>query len=479
MPLLPTPLKYLLVFLIPFVLTACQSAPKKPPRIIPPELKHFPADVRSDVDGVVDLQLALADRDLYLSGFGDIKMLKPELCPIEVSAHRGDFRRPESSREAIIFATTNNYDSIEIDVMLLRDDTWVNFHDPHTGRAAVHVDGEGYQIERMDIDDFVGLRLRDKETGEIINARPITAYEAFSTFAQARQPHQKLNVEIKSDAERKDLAILDYMLKKIVGAGAYYYSASDIEILETLREIDHDVYLGLVQQAQPSSVDQLVNDLRRGTKNDAYYRYYQNRIENASEFGRRYYRNKKFKDYRNSAGLRAIAQKIGPNAGLHLDIRGYAERPYIKGMAHQRGIKVLTYTINGTDYHQSRLLRLPRKSLPDGVIVDTSPYRICQLLYPSAKPRHQYQPTTVAGKYVSELPQDADFDRFLSEMTGYYQEGYYINMKGDLRRVNQPAAPRQSRPVSNSAFQFPDIKDGEVNTEQSDAILIQLPGHGI
>lgn len=314
---------------------------------------------------IIDLQLTLGDRNLYMSQDGRIKMLSTAQCPIDISAHRGDFRQPESSSLAIASALTDNFNSVEIDVMLLKDGTWVNHHDEQTGRATVHYTGERFKIERMQRKEFAQLKLRDKNSHDLLNIRPITAYEAFQTFAAYRGPRQKLNVEIKSETYGQKLVELDNMLRQTVGQGNFYYSSSDLDTLEKLRGINPLSYLGFIQGAHPTSVDILKQDLRRGVRNDAYYLDNQDNIELAGRYGSKRYRSR-YKNHATQQGVSDLARKLGTNSGIHLDIRSYMQNTRIKYYANQLGMKTYTYTINGSDYHQAQLLHLSPKNYQMG-----------------------------------------------------------------------------------------------------------------
>ncbi|RTR28589.1 glycerophosphodiester phosphodiesterase [Shewanella atlantica] len=463
------------------VLSGCKSTPTTPEastKSIPVTLSHLPSDVKVDGLDIVDIQLALGDRNLYLTDNGHIKMVSISQCPLDISAHRGDFRLPESSASAIAAALNDNYNSVEIDVMQLKDGTWVNHHDSQTGRATVYYTGERHKLKRMSRQQYANLKLRDKGSNDLLDARPITAYEAFNTFAAYRSANQQLNVEIKSDANGHDLAQLDNMLRHTIGLGGYYYSAADLDILEKIRGINSSVYLGFVQGGHPTSVEKLRSNLRKGVQNDAYYLDNQHRLELAGEYGTKRYRSR-YKNYASSKGISKLLTTIGSNSGIHLDIRSYMQNPRVLASAHTYGMKVYTYTLNGTDYHQSQLSRLSRTKLPDGVIVDNTPYKICQKLYNSALPRQQYQPLSAAGKYIASLPNDADFDRF-NEMLGYQKEGYYISLNSGLRAITKPKTKKRvvshsSKMPSTDPYGFPVIVDEQIETTNSKTIILTLP----
>ncbi len=478
---------HLAVFLIAIsLLSGCQSAPdvsstaQEP--VVPTALHYYPADAQFIGNDIVDIQLALGDRDLYLSQTGQIKMLSIKQCPMDISAHRGDFRQPESSDIAIASALRDNYNSVEIDVRLLKDGTWVNHHDQQTGRATVHYTGKRYNIEKMKLNEFVQLKLRDKQNHQLLNRRPITALESFQTFATYRKNNQKLNVEIKSETYGQKLYELDQMLRQTVGQGSFYYSSSDLDTLEKLRGINPTVYLGFIQGAHPSSVEKLQRDLRQGLKNDAFYLDNQNNLELVGKYGTKRYRSR-YKNYTTNNGLNQIKKTLGSNSGLHLDIRSFMQNPSIKAQANNAGMKIYTYTINGSNYHQTQLLSLSKSNLPDGAIVDATPLMICQKLFSPAKTKRTYQAQSDLGRYIMTLPNDANFDEF-EQMLGYQSEGYYISLNSGLRPIRdaqKTATPRQRSTSPKQSTQarpmFPTIVDEKIDTSTTDTIILTLPNN--
>ena len=293
------------------LLAGCQSLPKKTPTVeIPPQLRSFPYDAKLIGNDIVDLQLSLKDRNLYMSSQGRVKLLSTQQCDINIVAHRGDFREPESSLRAITSAVADNFNTVEIDVMQIKSGLWVNHHDMDTGRAAVHYSGKSYNMRKMSDKTFSGLRLRDKETNNLLDQRPITAYESFTAFAKYRKPGQILNVEVKSKANGADLAQLDYMLQKTVGQSAFYYSSLNLDTLKKLRGINTIVYLGFIQGSHPDSIAKLKRDLRKGVKNDELYKLHSKNIEAVGHYGTRRY-SRSYKDYTSLSALGNLQIKLG------------------------------------------------------------------------------------------------------------------------------------------------------------------------
>ncbi|WP_372942168.1 glycerophosphodiester phosphodiesterase [Shewanella sp.] len=468
-----------IIVVLLFTLTGCKSTPPpaKPINTTPAELSHLPTDALTQGANIIDTQLSLADRHLYLANSGNIKMLSTAQCPIEISAHRGDFRQPESSANAIASALNDNFNSVEIDVMLLKDGTWVNHHDSQTGRATVYYTGERFKLNRMSFKEFANLKLRDKHSNNLLNQRPIAAIEAFKTFAAYRKRNQQLNVEIKSDTNGQKLVELDNMLRKYIGLGGFYYSATNQETLYKLRGINPSVYLGFIQGGHPTSVEKLVADLRKGVKNDAYYLDNQNNLELVGRYGTKRYRSR-YKDYTAKSSLSALQKKLGSHAGIHLDIRSFIQHPNVLTHAHQLGMKVYTYSLNGSEYHQSQLVKLSPSKLPDGVIVDATPYNICQRLFNAATPIKQYQAISPMGRYITSLPQDADFDRF-DEMRGYQQEGYYLSLNSGLKAIHsvQRIPDINNIPTPLLEHGFPTITDEKIDNDTGETIILRLPTH--
>jgi glycerophosphoryl diester phosphodiesterase len=469
----------LIIVVLLFSLTGCKSlpapSPAKPVHVIPLELAHLPADATTQGLNIIDTQLSLGDRNLYLANNGNIKMLSTTECRLEISAHRGDFRQPESSANAIKSALQDNYNSVEIDVMLLKDGTWVNHHDSQTGRATVYYTGERFKLNRMTFQEFANLKLRDKQSNNLLDQRPIAAVEAFKTFAAYRNNNQQLNVEIKSDTNGQKLVELDNMLRKYIGVGGFYYSAADQETLYKLRGINPSVYLGFIQGGHPTSIEKLTADLRKGVKNDAYYLDNQHKLELVGKYGTKRYRSR-YKDYTATSSLSTLQKKLGRNSGIHLDIRSYMQHPSVKYHAHQLGMKVYTYSLNGSEYHQSQLIKLTADQLPDGAIVDATPYTICQRLYHAAAPAKRYTPVSHLGRYIMSLPQDADFDRF-NEMRGYQNEGYYLSLDSGLAAINSTPIKVVPNNIPTPLLEhgFPTITDEDIDNDTGETIILRLP----
>ncbi|WP_232771304.1 glycerophosphodiester phosphodiesterase [Colwellia sp. 75C3] len=471
--------KVLLNLSILLLLAGCQSVSNNTQKDETPEqLQSFPYDAKLIGKDIVDLQLALKDRNLYMSSEGRVKLFSTGQCNIDIVAHRGDFREPESSERAITSATADDFNTIEIDVMQIKSGLWVNHHDMATGRAVVHYSGKSYNLAKMSDKTFSGLRLRDKETNSLLEQRPITAYESFTAFAKAHKPGQILNVEVKSQANGAELTQLDHMLRKTIGQNSFYYSSLNLETLKKLRGINTTVYLGFIQAPHPDSIAKLKRELRKGVKKDELYQRHSRNIEALGNYGTRRY-SQTYKDYTSLSALSNLQIKLGSNSGLHMDIRSYAKATSVKGRSNRLGMKVYSYSINGTDYHQGKLLALNKSLLPDGIIIDATPYRLCQQLFNASKPLKLHKPNTSIGRYIKGLPQDADFDKF-EQMLSYIDEGYYVSMAEGLKRIGADKnksvfKPNEDKKPIGLSLDFPTIKDEKMDTSTGKAIRITIP----
>ncbi|MDN3639152.1 glycerophosphodiester phosphodiesterase family protein [Simiduia curdlanivorans] len=428
----------------------CSTAPKKDvdTHVTPPELSHLPA-TQMPIEKLalgtekhhelVDIQRSLADRNLFLTRDNVIEVVDNQSCSVDVVAHRGYYKQPENSFQAISVAGGLDYQEIEIDLRLLGDGTWVNYHDARLGIAAIHPDESFKELSRMKFSEWKTLHLRDKATNQILpSKRPLSGAESIRIFAMYKSPGQRLNVEIKDESVKTHhLRELNDYLIAMLGQDAFYYSSSSMQLLKDLRELNGQVYLGVVQLPHKKSVDIQKAALEKAVGDDATYK---NRpwwfdMYAGYKYKRTYLAKLKENDFTQSAGLNRIMNALGNNAGLHLDIRRYVEAPDVLLRARQRGLRVYTYTINADEYHMEELMRMKAMSrLPHGVIVDNTPYRVCDRLFGVSKRKQSYTATTPIGRYITSLPGNADLSRF--------KEGYsldngetYFALNGQIKSI--------------------------------------------
>ena len=419
----------------------------------------------------VDYVLTLKDRGLYLNKLNQITQIDTFTCPIETVGHRGFYNRPENSLSAIQHGLVAGSDSVEIDIMHLRDGSWVVHHDPATGRASGRLDGKIQIVSEMDSKEWNAILIRDPTYSKLIRQeRPPYLTEALKMVKRFANANQMVNLEMKGAYTVSVLTLLDKYISRTMG-DQYYYSSTNFETLVALRSINPQIYLGFIQKPHRSSINLLINRNVAGHKINPRYGYI---IESAKRLGEQIY-GRRGDDWTSTDKLDLLKSKLGPNTGLHLDIRRYNEVPDVLLRAHQRGIKVYTYTITSTKYHQDSLVKLAEVNrIPDGVIIDTSPYQICQRLYANAIPAGLYQPQYLTGKMVSILPLDADMQR-MEEQPAYVGEGFYLRLNGSIGDIFEFHESSQETDTTKHDSTLPaKLPDEELNLEDSAPFLIKL-----
>lgn len=423
-----------------------QISVKKSPPLISSKLDSLPEDAVR-LQSLEDVQMILANRGLYLSKTGWISYIdKPYCAGISIQSHRGLSSYTENSVAGIVAANLNGFDVVEIDVFQLNDSEWVVHHDMMTGRATGTMSGERFRIERAKQNKWNRLFLRNMQTGELLSQQPPTLREAISAFNASAAAWQVLNVEIKGNPSKRALSTLDYLLYQHAGAERYYYSSMSLETLKYLRTINSSVYLGLIQEPHPASVELLVGALKKGVSNDPIYGKYQETVLTIESVGNRRYKPKR---YDNRNGLSQLQDKIGSNFGLHVDIRHYVETRNFLSLAKEHGlVQIATYSINDSRYYRDQLAKLASTdALPDSVITDDDIYRLCSTLEPLKK-QQRFVIETQGGKSMDALPLDADMSRY-KEQIGLIDQGMYISIAGSIKPVFAQAQNASTVKIQN------------------------------
>lgn len=419
----------------------------------------------------IDYLLTLKDRGLYLNNLGQIAQLDTSTCPIETVGHRGFYNQPENSLTAIQHGLAAGSDSVEIDIMRLRDGSWVVHHDPTTGRASGRLDGKIQIVSDMDSKEWNAILIRDPANSKLLRHEPAPYLtEALKVVKRYANANQKINLDIKGTYAVSSLELLDKYVRRTMG-NQFYYSSTSFGTLATLRKINPRVYLGLIQKPHRTSVNLLINRKTTGHNINRRYEYI---VDSVKRLGEQFYDGRD-DDWTSEDKLDLLKSKLGPNTGLHLDIRRYNEVPYVLSRTHERNIKVQTYSITSTKYHQDVLVKLAEADrIPDGVIIDTSPYHICQRLYANATPAGQYQPQSLTGKMVVILPVDADMQR-MEEQPAYVGEGFYLRLDGSIGDIFHVHDSSQNTDTRRHDMALPaELPDEELNLENSAPLLIKL-----
>lgn len=458
-------------------LVACANAPQSlKPAPVPIEYQGFPNDVLTNTDPKwMDIQYTLRDRGLYLDQNGKVKLIVTSPSGIEIISHRGDNNAPENSLSGIKQALLNGFDTVEIDVRRTQDGHWILHHDNKTGRATSFANGNRLTIQRINYEQWRKLKLRDMETGQLIDVIPPSLNSAIRVFSHYAKPHQRLNVELKSKGSLMEFGKIDHWLRQHLNPNQYYYSSINLDSLEKMRGINPSVYLGLIQKPDNQSIKVLRENYTKAVTTDPYYKAHKRGIEFVADLAETHYGSKNRQDWTSLKNLKVLRDLLGPNVGLHLDIRQYKRRPAMFVAAKSQGIQLQTYTINRPDYHIKSLQALSKSNaLPDGIIVDGDIYDISQDLFGAPDIKRNYSPKTTMGQAIAKLPSDADFQN-IAEQIDYLMEGLYLTRKGQLKHVqmiSKMTQPKNTRP----RLELPDTpSDDGLPLDNSGAIRIKLP----
>lgn len=433
------------------------------------KLSHYTAQE------VKDIQYALNSRGLYWTAAQTPAYLNPTVCPVNVYAHRGHYNYPENSSSGVMMGALGGFDGVEIDVMLTRDGYWVVHHDSQTGRATGRSDGKRFRMSRINGKEWNTLVVRDKD-GNLTNERAPYVVDVLKQWANSYHIGQKLNIEIKEDADIVELSKLVNMVRSSLPHGSYFFSSMEFDVLKKIRELDKAVYLGYVWEPHPTSINTAKQTARKAAKSDELYQKYNRQINWVSDYEAR----KRSRSKSQKFSAQTVRNALGTNSGLHVDIRSFVGAPTIYTRSKQAGLKrVVTYSINGTDYHQSQLVQLKRKGrpLPDDTIMDTSKFEACHRLYPELVHNNSiYKPTTEYGNAIVRLPRDADFNR-LDEQVMYMVDNHYLTSDGRVRSLDASSSLQlktKQNKVSKQTQTFFIPKDEELLLEAT-PINIEIP----
>jgi glycerophosphoryl diester phosphodiesterase len=347
------------------------------------------------------------------------------------SAHRGFVNEPENSVTAIRMALLNGAAEIEIDVMLIRDGTWVLHHDKQTGRATGRTDGDRVSVRSLNDKTRKQVRHRDMSTGYLTNYRIPTLDEAIAVFRAYRRPHQVLNIEVKGVYSKSSLQMFEYFLFEQLPAGTYYFSSSETSTLNALRALNEDVRLNLIQKPNKRSLEEARDTYKQASETDPYYVKNQDVIGNWAQRGLKRYRRQTYMDSRTFYN---IAKYIGGGKiDLTVDVRDYAPAAKrLSYMAKQFGMRIGTYSINGQEYHESVLVRANDR--PDIVQVDDTVYGFCKRFITPSRDNTAVAFTGLAAQ-VDALPDDLDLEQ-LEGIESLLSQRLYPSVNDSIRPID-------------------------------------------
>lgn len=430
----------LLVAVLCLFLNACNSTPSKK------TVGNF-SDAQQYAHS--ELAKALAARGFSQTTLGNINYLSTRQCSgFQLQSHRGSIRYPENSIKAVVDSIDNDFDVIEIDVRITRDDVWVVHHDARTGRETGTSDNKRRKVESIRYEKEWGyLRERDQDSGMLTTSVPPSFTQLARAFSNASKPGQKLNIEIKSRAGVDDLKMLDYLAFKYLGTGNYFFSSLEMRNLIRMREINPDIYLAYIQSPAKASLQKLAADLKRGAGSDPIYERNKEQLESIQAFGSRRHRVTR---YDTPLKLDKLKKQLKRNFGYVLDIRHYKQSASsLKGAAQRQGIPLATYSINGHEYHENSLLAQAKHLRPDSVIIDDTVYGFCSVFeLPPVKPVYT---DDINAKLIASMPIDLDLER-LDNLANYARNQLYPAVGNKLKSTStQSYTPKtkQATPAPN------------------------------
>lgn len=414
----------MIAILIATTIVGCTSLGSQPEKYPVVSTPPSPTDKESSIN------TALENRNLRRSSGGDIVHMGPFECNgWEMEMHRGHPDYPENSLASIYHAALTGAPVIEIDITLLtygNEGLWILHHDDRTGRAIAHPTQPSKPLRYLKPSDIGYYRHRDPQSGQLTNSRPPTLSEALALFSKIAKPGQALNIEVKGGNHRA-IQSMDSMVRRYLKPGQYRYSSSSLNKLKAIREVNSTVYLGMVQMPHPNSMAQLRKDLNGAASDDPLYQRYKGWLDIALNTNRR-------KIYLNARGARYLQAQLGGAIGIHADIRDLVLNPNDTRSVQRLGLRVASYSINGQDYHESRInMALARSVKADAAIVDETPYGFCNQWSPLRRNGVLRTKDRTAIRY-DKLPLDTDF-RDMETLHMLEKEGLYPSLGGDIKSL--------------------------------------------
>ena len=460
---------FIAITLLMVLLTGCagNSVQPAPPQPLPLELRAFPDDVNpSPAPDNIQRQLDLAQRNLYQTRDGHVRLLSAQACALDLVAHRGHVDYPENSLSGVKAAFAAGFPRVEVDIMRLRDGTWVLHHDAVTGRASGFASGVNSALSAMTAAGFSRLRLRDPKTLQLTTEYAPTLSALLDALAQLMQDHQRLQVEFKSPASAHELVTLDRMLSKTLGQ-RYEYVAQDIELLAQLRQLNPSVYLGVIEVPASTSIQELGRQQAdaRGIQPTRLSR----RVEQKAQETYRKHRT----NWLSATGMTKVQQRLGSNAGIHVDHASLTQQTGAVARAAQLNIPLYTYTVTGHAPHMASLAQLKAKrTLPSGAVVDDTHLNICSAFFNVIPPA---LPDSSPESFILRLPADADF-AVLAEQQRLLSTGQYRNNRGAIvrmpARTNARTASQATPVLLNTDFRT--VEDEALDLRRDRALRIYL-----
>lgn len=325
---------------------------------------------------------ALESRGMYRDKFGYLGYRSPRSfgCKgLALEAHRGHPGQPENSMTAFLLAAEAGYSGIETDLRAIENDAFVFHHDKDTTRTIVLPRG------KRDVKYMRESQWREGKfiapDGRITEQSPKLAIEMLQAAQRTMAPGQHINVELKTEMKCDLLAKFDDAATRVLSRDQLAYSEmNDLDGLRCLRAYNPDSYMAVIQYPDFTSgqIWYAENELGENPRIEDFAR---SRFTGKDTGRLRQSYERRHRNWTTSGALKEIKDKLGSNAGLHVDFRTLLNDPGLKERARKQGIKIATYSINTGLHHLKGLVQLKSKgTLPDIAIVDTGRVQTCEAL---------------------------------------------------------------------------------------------------
>lgn len=272
---------------------------------------------------------------------------------MEIHAHRGSHAAPENSLSAVTTALKGDWDAAEIDIQMLSDGVWVLNHDWELGRTTSLANRK---VNQLDSSIWQEVYLKDRK-GQLTDEHGAFLDQVLETTTNT--PEKVLNIEIKQPFNGcKPIHDLVASMDKKWSNSKWFYTSIDTRNLQCVRQIDKNVYLGVIM-LDPNAIMQ-------------------------TKFGRRL-RSGYEPVSINNQKLTAIKETLKAPVGVHVDIHALVKTPNALADAKNLQMPVYTYTLEeDTDKeHIKQLKKLIKVTnmLPTGVIVNQTAEAFCSSVF--------------------------------------------------------------------------------------------------
>lgn len=292
-------------------------------------------------------------------------------CPdFQTFAHRGSSEEAENSIQAVSKALQSGHNGVEIDVQQLKDGSWVVHHDLSPGRVSY---GQNGLITNMTSQQWRQVRLKDSQGSETNIQAPFLD-ELLIAYRRSAAASQILNIEVKDGLKPYDCSALSALNQRVLSQlqqTQFLYSSRSMKHLSCLRAANPNVYLGLVIDPHPNSIDMQEASML-GQVVSRYDRAYGT---SASE---NFYIGKSNRDYLTRTSFADVRSLIGPYYGFHIDYRDYSA--FASGYSAMQG-RLMLYQLDDDQGLVTLLkdIKKQHKKLPDAVLVDSGLESYCAL----------------------------------------------------------------------------------------------------